>query len=820
MPGQSHSSSGPPRRGHGSDVHPWIGLACFLVSFLWIVPGGRSPALVLAGLGGVLTVLSGGHLAARLGNRCALTHLALALSFGGLFPVLAVGASDVYRFEQARLVLFLGVPPSLPWIWCGFLLLAVSLVRSLSDAGALPRVLRCRQAVSLGLVLACLEVFWDTTLLRERLLLSSTPSFGGWPLGFTPGWPLAHFLIGFVFGRVLESWHDLGPRQSGRFIRALGLLVLPPLLFVLGSRFVPGTRDVPLPWVPSAFALWFDAGLAVLAAALLLLFFEGALSIVMASSGPRPRVLFTTVTSPVEPWDGEDILDFHASRFSRGQGPFVNESETPCLALHHLARNLAVPSRVLEYPTMEQIEAELRRRHYPIVGISFTIVSRPKVLEMCRMIRRVSPRSRIVLGGHGVSCLDPDLSPRDELEGLFDDVCRGEGVAFMRQLLGEEPGGPRDHSLPPQYVYPMGMRFLPQPMMPLVAGFGCSHRCDFCHTSAFFGGRHISVASAEDIAHCVRKAYRDHPGLVAVPIFEEDYLSDRERARRVGELLDSAPEVPPGAAPLSIFATLRGLSQFESEELVRMRIGYVWTGVESKFSRYPKRRRIDVESLVKRLGDHGICVTASFILGLDEQTPENLEEDMEWFVGLAPVTAQVGLLGPLPGTALYRRLRREGRLLEERWEDQHLYHEVMAYENLPPGLAHTSVGRTYRMLYERHGPSLLRMWRLWLRAHLHLRGHPEGRIRERAAELRRQLRLAYPATVASLHFAPNEHVRELASDAIETWMREVEPPRVKDRLLGLAASLWVFLRSLRLRYLGKPQRQPIPRFTAYQGTGA
>jgi radical SAM superfamily enzyme YgiQ (UPF0313 family) len=91
-------------------------------------------------------------------------------------------------------------------------------------------------------------------------------------------------------------------------------------------------------------------------------------------------------------------------------------------------------------------------------------------------------------------------------------------------------------------------------------------------------------------------------------------------------------------------------------------------GVELK--RNWKRKQFErYEQAVERIQSHGIAVNACFILGLDGDGPE-IFEAVEAFVDRAlPFDVQITVLTALPGTPLYERLRREGRLLAEgAWE--------------------------------------------------------------------------------------------------------------------------------------------------------
>ncbi|OFW07485.1 MAG: hypothetical protein A3H96_07030 [Acidobacteria bacterium RIFCSPLOWO2_02_FULL_67_36] len=72
---------------------------------------------------------------------------------------------------------------------------------------------------------------------------------------------------------------------------------------------------------------------------------------------------------------------------------------------------------------------------------------------------------------------------------------------------------------------------------------------------------------------------------------------------------------------------------------------------------------------LRRIQSHGITVNGCFILGLDGHTPA-IFEDVLQFARMVPLyDVQITILTAFPGTPLYRRLLKEGRILEPgRWD--------------------------------------------------------------------------------------------------------------------------------------------------------
>jgi radical SAM superfamily enzyme YgiQ (UPF0313 family) len=76
------------------------------------------------------------------------------------------------------------------------------------------------------------------------------------------------------------------------------------------------------------------------------------------------------------------------------------------------------------------------------------------------------------------------------------------------------------------------------------------------------------------------------------------------------------------------------------------------------------RHAIDV------LQSRGVSVNGCFVLGLDSHTPDIFQEVLDFVRSSGLAETQYTVLTPFPGTPLYDRLRRQGRLLTERFWDR------------------------------------------------------------------------------------------------------------------------------------------------------
>jgi radical SAM superfamily enzyme YgiQ (UPF0313 family) len=67
---------------------------------------------------------------------------------------------------------------------------------------------------------------------------------------------------------------------------------------------------------------------------------------------------------------------------------------------------------------------------------------------------------------------------------------------------------------------------------------------------------------------------------------------------------------------------------------------------------------------IKTIQDAGLEVMGGFIIGFDSDPPSIFKKQLEFIQKNGIVTAMVGLLNAIPGTKLYQRLQKEGRLLK------------------------------------------------------------------------------------------------------------------------------------------------------------
>lgn len=172
---------------------------------------------------------------------------------------------------------------------------------------------------------------------------------------------------------------------------------------------------------------------------------------------------------------------------TRAQGIFSPRTVNVHFGLDYIAENLDAPTVVLQYPSKRELIKELKKG-YDYVGVSFIMAVMHKMKETVALIRKYAPNSKIVLGGYGTVLKDEVLKP------YADYICREEGVAWFRRLLGEpEIPMPYKHPLIISWLKVFGWKV--SGTGKIFAGLGCPNGCDFCCTSHFYSRKHIKITS-------------------------------------------------------------------------------------------------------------------------------------------------------------------------------------------------------------------------------------------------------------------------------------------------------------------------------------
>ena len=193
--------------------------------------------------------------------------------------------------------------------------------------------------------------------------------------------------------------------------------------------------------------------------------------------------------------------------------------------------------------------------------------------------------------------------------------------------------------------------------------------CNFCTTSAFFGGKGKFVnffERGEDLFRVMCEAER-RLGARSFFMMDENFLLYKKRALELLDLMKAHGK----AWSLYVFSSANAIRKYDIRQLVELGVEWIWLGLESPAAGYQKLKGTDTLALARELQSHGIRVHGSTIIGLEHHTPDNIDAEIEHAVAHDTVFHQFMLYTPVPGTPLYREVAGGGPAARRRRPRRH-----------------------------------------------------------------------------------------------------------------------------------------------------
>lgn len=487
----------------------------------------------------------------------------------------------------------------------------------------------------------------------------------------------------------------------------------------------------------------------------------------------RARVLLSSVFGPYSQDDeygsrAANPMELYQNQVTRLQGAFSLRMFHRSFGLMMIQANMDAPCTLLDFPSLERFRQEIQQQSYDVVGISGILVNVGKVAQMCKLVRQFQPGATIVVGGH--------IANKEGLDELIDAdlIVRGEGIRWFQRYLGQDDRTPIKH---PPVLSGFGSRIMgidisdsPQRTAAiLIPSVGCPVGCNFCSTSALFGGKgqFINFYETGDELFKVMCDIERTLKVSSFFVLDENFLLHKKRALRLLELMESHGK----SWALSVFSSARVLKSYTMDQLLGLGVGFVWMGLEGEESAYDKLKGVDTLGLVQQLQANGIRVLGSSILGLEDHRPEKLGAIIDYAVSHNTVFHQFMLYTPIPGTPLHEQHKKLGTLLPESEfpvADAHgQYRFNYRHPHFANGEEEAWLLGAFQRDFEANGPSLLRLIRVLLNGWQMRTPHPR-RVQDRLAWEVMPLRTTYAGAVWAIkkQYRQIPHLRKQAAQLL------------------------------------------------------
>jgi radical SAM superfamily enzyme YgiQ (UPF0313 family) len=285
----------------------------------------------------------------------------------------------------------------------------------------------------------------------------------------------------------------------------------------------------------------------------------------------------------------------------------------------------------------------------------------------------------VVMGGfHATLC-------PEEVTRYSESIVIGEAETLLPELIDDyRHGRPRKvyraagrarlGAVQPDRSIFRGKRYLPIGLVE--SARGCRFKCDFCAVQSFFDATQTQHP-VDRVVEEVRRVRR--PGRMI--FFIDDNITSN---------LKAAKELMRALIPLEV----RWVSQssinvaFDEEALDLMRrsgcqgllVGFESLDPDSlaEMNKSFNLMRGGAARALENFRRHDIRIYGTFIFGYDSDTAETFDRTVKFAREQGLYIAAFNHITPFPGTPLYRRLERQGRLLFDAWwlDDSYRYNMV------------------------------------------------------------------------------------------------------------------------------------------------
>lgn len=305
--------------------------------------------------------------------------------------------------------------------------------------------------------------------------------------------------------------------------------------------------------------------------------------------------------------------------------------------------------------------------------------------NIAKEIKECFPKPKIIFGGS-----HPSSDINGVLEKNFVDcVVFGEGELTLAELLDNKKpdeikglafkqdgkikiNPPREliadlDALPmPAYDllkmdrYPNHPLSIESPSISIMTSRGCPFGCTYC-SKVVFGRtfRKMSPARVLELMEYLMKNY----GIREFQIIDDVFTFDRQRVKDIcNEIIKRKLDIkwmtPNGVRVDSLdMETLKLMKQAGCH--------YLYLGIESGspriLARIKKGITLDhVRNTVRMINDAGIRVGAFFMIGLPDETTEDIEQTISFAKSLRLDSVKFGILVPLPGTEVFDEFKQKG----------------------------------------------------------------------------------------------------------------------------------------------------------------
>jgi len=317
-----------------------------------------------------------------------------------------------------------------------------------------------------------------------------------------------------------------------------------------------------------------------------------------------------------------------------------------------------------------------------LVGISVTVDVYPRAKEIARQFREKG--IKVVAGGIHVTTAYHTIP-----DNVFDSLCIGSAEGTWPDIISDM----ENNTLKPLYRCQNKIEGdkIASPAYDAIShsekylfcniihtSRGCPFKCDFCYNSS--PDRTYSVRPVDDVINEIKAAHSKH-----IMIIDDNFLVSPARMRDFLKAIKPLHLKWHCAISINITDHPELLDEMRESGCKSLFIGFESISPSSINSVHKVQNHTTAyDDAVKMIHDRGMMINASFVFGLDSDTPETFKLTLNWIVKNKIETVTSHILTPYPGTKLYERMDAERRITSRDLSLYNTAHVVFQPKGMTP----------------------------------------------------------------------------------------------------------------------------------------
>lgn len=269
-----------------------------------------------------------------------------------------------------------------------------------------------------------------------------------------------------------------------------------------------------------------------------------------------------------------------------------------------------------------------------------------------------------VIGGVHATCLP------DECQDYFSTVCVGEAEGYITQLLDDLS----NQRLKPRYVNQNTISMDDAPFYRYDVGGGkylpfhvinfsrsCPFKCEFCSIQSTLGT--FRTRRVETIVSEIQRV-----GARNIWFPDATLTADTKRAKELFQALKPLKVRWLSQITLNMAQDARLLDLMAESGCWMVSIGFESLSEKTVRTAHKVQNRVeDYERVIRELHDREIAIEGNFVFGFDEDSVDVFESTARFVIDAGIDLPEFYVLTPYPDTQLYKRLKEQGRIVDENW---------------------------------------------------------------------------------------------------------------------------------------------------------